>query len=137
MTPTDHVIITIFISALTQPSLFSFRTHNNSKFNQVGFGLDVDIFPYLSIKACCLGTHIYVLFGKKTILSYVLLSGGPPIIPCFETVVLYIQYATTKAQTQLRECGSTRPESSRPGQLGPVISYIVYYFPRYFHKGYQ
>ena len=29
-------------------------------------------------------------------------------------------------------------ESSRPpGQLGPVISYIAYYFPRYFHKGYQ
>ena len=24
-----------------------------------------------------------------------------------------------------------------PGQLGPVISYIAYYFPRYFHKGYQ
>ena len=24
-----------------------------------------------------------------------------------------------------------------PGQLGPVISYIAYYLPRYFHKGYQ
>ena len=24
-----------------------------------------------------------------------------------------------------------------PGHLGPVISYIAYYFPRYFHKGYQ
>ena len=24
-----------------------------------------------------------------------------------------------------------------PGQLGPVISYIAYYFPRYFDKGYQ
>ena len=24
-----------------------------------------------------------------------------------------------------------------PGQLGPVISYIAYSFPRYFHKGYS
>ena len=39
----------------------------------------------------------YVLVGKKkTIFSYALLSGGPAIITCHDTVVLYIQYATSK-----------------------------------------
>ena len=29
------------------------------------------------------------------------------------------------------------PLDTNAGQLGPVISDIAYYFPRYFHKGYQ
>ena len=68
-----------------------------------GLGLDVDIFPYLSIKAFVLGAHIYFLVGKKkAIFSYALLSGGPVFNPCHETVVFYMEYATREAQTQLR-----------------------------------
>ena len=41
-------------------------------------------------------SHIRFSWEKKTVFSYALLSGGPAIIPCHETVVLYIQHATSE-----------------------------------------